>query len=161
MADLVRPLLAALVNDDLRLVLAEALAQGAPPLTPARRARATEKLIATEVLSDADGVARFDPDRIRDTLRSLAKPRRDGMDRFLTMAGRVDRYPSNEVERIELLRHLAARAIAPRERLTEPVLTARLSELADDAVLLRRHLVDHGVVQRTPDGLEYWLTAES
>ena len=52
---------------------------------------------------------------------------------------------------------LAKRALQPGERMTEPVLTVRLEGLADDAVLLRRHLIDYGVAERTPGGEEYWL----
>lgn len=159
MADLVRPLLAALINDDLRQVLAETLIADAEPLTAARRARATEKLIATGILSDAEGGLTFDPAQVRTALQSLATPRREGVERFLTPAGKVDRYPSDHATRVELLHHLAHGVLQPSDRLTEPVLTERLRALADDPVLLRRHLVDYGVVQRTPGGEEYWLTA--
>lgn len=160
MADLVRPLLAALINDDLRQVFAEALIADAEPLTAARRERATQKLIATGILADIDGVLTFDTAQVRTALQALATPRREGVERFLTPAGRVDRYPSDHATRVEFLQHLARCVLQSADRLTEPVLTERLQALADDPVLLRRHLVDYGVVQRTPGGEEYWLTAE-
>lgn len=157
MTDLVRPLLAALINDDLRLVLAEALAEGLEPLSPAKRARARQKLIDTGVVT-ADGDAlTFDPGQARKALQAMARPRREGLDRFLTDTGRVDRYPSDHETRVEFLTTLAKRALQPGERMTEPVLTVRLEGLADDAVLLRRHLIDYGVAERTPGGEEYWL----
>ncbi len=159
MSDLVRPLLAALINDDLRLVLAEALAEGIAPLSASRRARAREKLIDTGVLmADGDSVT-FDPARAREALQALARPRREGLGRFLTNTGRVDRYPSDHETRVQFLQMLATRAMQPGERITEPILTSRLEEIADDAVLLRRHLIDYGVASRTPGGEEYWLTA--
>lgn len=158
MTELVRPLLAALVNDDLRLVLAEAIVAGVEPLSPARRERAISKLVSTGVLDDTGDAATFDVAKVRDALRSLAVPRATGVERFLAADGRIDRYPTDHDTRVELLTMIAHRALQPDERVTEPVLTERLEALADDAVLLRRHLIDYGIAQRTPAGTEYWLT---
>jgi hypothetical protein len=44
------------------------------------------------------------------------------------------------------------------EPVTERELTDRLHEVAHDPVGMRRAMVDHGLVQRTRDGAEYWRT---
>ena len=58
-----------------------------------------------------------------------------------------------------MTRYLAAQAMPTLlEPTTERELTARLQELADDPVGLRRAMVDRGLVRRTRDGAEYWRT---
>lgn len=158
MTDVTRPLLAALLNADLAAALGEVLTQEST-LTDSRRAAALEKLRQLGLIDLDERDARVNSENLRQTLTALAKPRPTGLDRFLTEQGRVDRYPSDTGTRIQLLEMLAARVLSDHERVEEVEFTTRLSGLADDAVLLRRHLIDYGVVNRTADGAEYWLTA--
>ncbi|MBD7994296.1 DUF2087 domain-containing protein [Arthrobacter sp. Sa2CUA1] len=42
-------------------------------------------------------------------------------------------------------------------QLTEAEVTARLAEYSDDPAMVRRAMVDEGIVRRSPDGSRYWL----
>lgn len=78
--------------------------------------------------------------------------------RFLR-SGRLESMPRRCRDKIAVTRYLAAAALpALLEPVTERALTDRLAELAHDPVGLRRAMVDHGLVQRTRDGAEYWRT---
>lgn len=82
-----------------------------------------------------------------------------GIDRFLRL-GRIERYPSNRAERRELLAWIAAEAVRPEENLTEKQVNERLLSYTDDVVLLRRYLVDFGLLQRTASGSSYCRPAD-
>ncbi|MDQ0664082.1 hypothetical protein QFZ35_002580 [Arthrobacter ulcerisalmonis] len=85
------------------------------------------------------------------------QPRRrpqTGLDRFMRL-GRIERYPANAAERRELLAGIAREVFAPEEKLTERQVNERLLAYTDDVVLLRRYLVDFGLLQRTPSGSSY------
>jgi hypothetical protein len=85
------------------------------------------------------------------------QPRRQpktGVDRFMRL-GRIDRYPANKAERRELLAWIVGEAIQPGESLTERQVNERLLSYTDDIVLLRRYLVDFGLLQRTASGSSY------
>lgn len=73
--------------------------------------------------------------------------------------GRLVAMPRRWRDKETVVRYLAVQAMP---RLLVPVgereLTARLAELADDSVGLRRAMVDLGLVSRTRDGAEYWRT---
>ena len=98
------------------------------------------------------------PDSIfRDLLSQ--QPRRQpqtGLDRFMRL-GRIERYPANVAERRELLARIAGEVISPGEKLTERQVNERLLGYTDDVVLLRRYLVDFGLLQRTSSGSSYSL----
>lgn len=62
-------------------------------------------------------------------------------------------------DKIAVTRYLAAQVLPDLlEPVAERELTARLAQVAQDPVALRRAMVDQGVVQRTRDGAEYWRT---
>lgn len=42
-------------------------------------------------------------------------------------------------------------------RLTEAEVTSRLAEYSEDPAMVRRAMVDEGIVRRSPDGSRYWL----
>lgn len=42
-------------------------------------------------------------------------------------------------------------------RLTEAEVTSRLAEYSEDPAMVRRAMVDEGIVHRSPDGSRYWL----
>lgn len=77
-----------------------------------------------------------------------------GVDRFLRL-GRIDRYPSSAADRRELLAWIVGEAIQPGEDLTERQVNERLLSYTDDVVLLRRYLVDFGLLERTASGSSY------
>lgn len=90
------------------------------------------------------------------------QPRRQaqtGLDRFMRL-GRIERYPANKAERRELLAWIVSQAIKPGETLTERQVNERLLSYTDDVVLLRRYLVDFGLLSRTPSGSSYSLPEE-
>ncbi|HEX5859439.1 MAG TPA: GNAT family N-acetyltransferase [Microbacterium sp.] len=86
-----------------------------------------------------------------------AKRPRTGPERFVTEDGRIDRWPVQAEDRLELLKWVADRALVPGQVLSEREINARLSAFTGDVALLRRLLVDHGVLERTRSGSEYAL----
>ena len=81
---------------------------------------------------------------------------RTGLDRFLRL-GRIEQYPANAAERRALLARIAGEVMSPGERLTERQVNERLLSYTDDVVLLRRYLVDFGLLRRTASGSSYSL----
>ncbi|MGO4187915.1 DUF2087 domain-containing protein [Pseudarthrobacter sp. TAF60_1] len=77
-----------------------------------------------------------------------------GVDRFLRL-GRIDRYPATAADRRELLAWIVGEAIQPGEDLTERQVNERLLSYTGDVVLLRRYLVDFGLLERTASGSSY------
>ncbi|MFH6780105.1 DUF2087 domain-containing protein, partial [Clavibacter michiganensis] len=75
-------------------------------------------------------------------------------ERFLR-DGRIAQWPAGPADLDDLLRHVVAQVLDPDEVLDERTLAARLLRLTDDHALLRRHLVDAGLVLRTRSGSEY------
>jgi hypothetical protein len=78
--------------------------------------------------------------------------------RFLR-SGRLESMPRKWRDKVAVTRYLASQVLPTLlEPVTERELTDRLHELAHDPVGMRRAMVDHGLVQRTRDGAEYWRT---
>lgn len=154
----VRPVLAALNNPATRRVYAQiVLEQGDPgdDLSPSRRKSALETLLSAGLVADGEG--RW---TATDVFRGLlaAAPRRarpTGVERFLTPNGVIDRYPANAKERRDLLAHVAEQILPGGEVLTERELNERLERHSTDVATLRRYLVDHDLVRRSPDGSRY------
>lgn len=152
-----RRVLAALANRDARTAYAQAvLGQDVlPDAKEPRRARAVGILLDAGLVEQA-GTGLAAPDAVfRDLLSQ--RPRRQpktGVDRFLRL-GRIDRYPANAADRRELLAWIVGQAIRPGEELTERQVNERLLNFTDDVVLLRRYLVDAGLLERTLSGSSY------
>lgn len=173
-----RRLLAALANADARTVFAEIVLGREPgadvALSPARRTKALAVLAGAGLLEvhDAGPSPSADPslrggaspaapprlraDAFREALERFARVPRTGVDRYLRPDGRIDRYPAGHNERVELLAWIAARLLAPGERTAEGLLNARLTEFTGDVPMLRRYLVDYGLIDRAADGSAYW-----
>lgn len=149
-----RPVLAVLANPDARRVLAE-LMLGAQPdaagarLSPSRRSHVAEMLRKAGLVG-ADGC--LDESVFARVLRDASRPARTGVERFLTAEGRVDRYPAQASDLRELPSRIAHEVLAEGEVVGKREFTRRLSRHADDAVVLRRHLVDAALVERTRSG---------
>ena len=152
-----RAVIAALRDDDVRALLGETAPAA---LTPRRRERAQQRLIALGlVVDDGDGI-RFDDTPLRDLLSNAPRPQ--GPERFLDSDGRIDRYPAQAADRLAVLRHVAVRAFSPDTVLSERDVNERLEPYAPngDVAVLRRYLVDHGLLRRTASGSEYVRTHE-
>ncbi|WP_227497204.1 DUF2087 domain-containing protein [Planctomonas psychrotolerans] len=147
-----RAMVAALANEDLRSEYAR-IVLGSGEL----HERRTAQLIRAGLVTTHDGR----PVPATEGLRALLADRTDerpqrGPKRFLRPDGAIDRYPSQHADREELLRHIAATFMAPDERLSEAELNDRLRPFDDDTALLRRYLVDYGILDRSPSGSEYF-----
>lgn len=151
-----RQVFGALANDETRRAYAQAVLGIPGDLPPARQAKA-EKNLQSAGLFTAEGLV---DDGVYARTLSVGATRapKEGIERFLDADGRIDRYPKNYGERVELLQAIGTRAMEHGEELNELDLTLRLENLADDAVLLRRYLVDYGVLLRRPDGSVYRLS---
>lgn len=83
----------------------------------------------------------------RTTSRSIAA-------RFLGR-GPLERLPKREDDRLALLELVARQVLPLGEDADEPGLNLRLRAFGDDTAMLRRALVDHGLVSRSADGSRY------
>lgn len=77
---------------------------------------------------------------------------RTGLDRWLR-DGRIATYPSRPADREELLAWIAARL--PDRELTEKEVGEHLALVTDDIAVVRRYLVDAGLLDRAADGTGY------
>lgn len=159
MSDRWRAVVAALVNPELRAALAEV---SAIELTDNRRERAFARLADIGLVSQhSDGSWVFDEAFVRSILNENPAVRRTGIDRFLDKDGRIDRYPLQYADRHELLAWVAERAFTAADVLSEGDVNERLEPFAPggDVAVLRRYLVDHVLLERTPSGSEYALVS--
>jgi hypothetical protein len=150
-----RGVAAALLNPDLRAVLAESM--GVAEMGTARRQRAASRLIEIGLLSETDAGVVFDEAFVRELLAEQPRPRPSGPLRFLDGSGRIDRYPVQSGDRAELLRWVAEQAFVPGEVLSERATNERLARFTGDVAVLRRYLVDAELLERTRSGSEYAL----
>jgi hypothetical protein len=153
--------MAALANREARTAYAQIVLGGAPVdvlpgFNDQRRIRAINVLLdAGLVVRTASGDVEASDAVFQDLLSQ--QPRRQpktGVDRFLRL-GRIDRYPASAGDRRELLAWIAGDAIQAGEELTEGQVNERLLSYTDDVVLLRRYLVDFGLLERTASGSSY------
>ncbi len=162
-----RAVIAALANESARRVYAELIlgveSTTLASLSPSRRRQITKVLTQSGLVLEQGGRLITDNAVFADLLASAPAPAKpSGLDRFFDDQGRIAVYPSNPKVRAELLASVAHSVLRPGEVLSEQQINARLSDLTPDVAVLRRHLVDHGVVERTASGTAYALvTAES
>lgn len=90
-------------------------------------------------------------------VRSTAARAQTGPERFLTPDGRIQWFPAASADLRKLLDLIVPRLLSPDEVLTESEMNERAARVTDEVALLRRQLVDHGLVERTPSGSEYAL----
>ncbi len=153
-----RSIAAALANDHARRAFAM-LALGESEqavIGDLGASRATKALAALRRagLIEADA-ANLQPAVFRDLLAADASaPRATGVDRFVS-GGRIDRYPVQAAERATVLRWALERVIPLEIVLSEANVTARLATVTGDPAMLRRFLVDAGMMRRTASGSEY------
>lgn len=156
-----RRVVAVLANNDARtayaqIVLGAKLADVAADLNDRRRHRAIAALLESGLVErNAANDLVASAAVFRDLLTQ--QPRRQaqtGLARFMRL-GRIERYPADMTERRELLAWIVSEAVEPDEHLTEKQVNERLLGYTDDVVLLRRYMVDFGLLERTPSGSSY------
>ncbi|WP_461186891.1 DUF2087 domain-containing protein [Arthrobacter sp. Z4-13] len=156
-----RRVMAALANSDARtayaqIVLGAKLSEVLADMQDQRRDRALAVLLGSGLVErNADGGLVAPESIFRDLLAQ--QPRRQaqtGLARFMRL-GRIERYPANIAERRELLAWIISEAMEPGEHLTEKQVNERLLSYTDDVVLLRRYMVDFGLLDRTASGSSY------
>lgn len=173
-----KPILAALGNEAARTVFARAalgqLDAAARAGLTSREAKALQTWLSLGVLSEAPddgsvascGAVTVDGAHLRAALaapeESGARKARTGVGKFLVggLGPRIQVLPATPAERRELLLWVRDAALRPGEVLTEPQLNERLRVFHEDVALVRRYLVDHGLLERTPTGTEYALPAD-
>ncbi|OUE10256.1 hypothetical protein CMsap09_15010 [Clavibacter michiganensis] len=139
-----------------RVVLGSGLDDALAHLSPARRRKARASLVGSGLVAlDADGRASA-PDAVFRAIlaQQPATPPAQGVERFLR-DGRIAAWPAGPADLDALLRHVVEGVLDPGEVVDERTLTARLVRVTDDHALLRRHLVDAGLLLRTRSGSEY------
>jgi hypothetical protein len=153
--------MAALANKDARtayaqIVLGARLPNVLAELNDQRRNRAIAALLESGLVErNAANELEASEAIFRDLLTQ--QPRRQpqtGVARFMRL-GRIERYPANMAQRRELLAWIAREAIEPGEHLTEKQVNERLLSYTDDVVMLRRYMIDFGLLERTPSGSSY------
>jgi hypothetical protein len=154
--------MAVLANRDARTAYAQIVLGAAPDdmsrgLAGQRLERAVAALLdAGLVQRTAGNVLEASESIFRDLLTQQPKRQpQTGVARFMRL-GRIDRYPANQAERRELLAWIAGETFEPGEELSERKVNERLLSYTDDVVLLRRYMIDFGVLERTPSGSSYF-----
>lgn len=157
--------MAALASEDSRtayaqIVLGARRADVLPDVKEQRRTKAIRVLLEAGLVEQASGgELQASGTVFRDLLSQQPRQPKTGVARFLRL-GRIDRYPASATERRELLAWVANDAVRPDEVLTERQVNERLLGYTDDVVLLRRYLVDYGLLERTLSGSSYARPAE-
>ena len=75
------------------------------------------------------------------------------------VSGSLATFPTREKRRLILLKEIANR-FSPERRYSEQEVNAILGAVYEDHVLLRRLLIDYGLLARRPDGSEYWRVSD-
>lgn len=70
--------------------------------------------------------------------------------------GMLKKFPPNEKQRLIVLREIA-KHIEIGRTYDEKELNQVLKNFFDDYVMLRRYLIEYGILDRKPDGRQYWL----
>jgi hypothetical protein len=154
-----RRIVGVLANDDsravyARIVLGEPVDQVATGLRERRLGRVIGSLVDSGLVEESDGGLVATGEMFRAMLAAEPVQRATGVERFLR-DGRIDRYPAAAGERRELLEWVVTEAFPEDEELDEPAVNERLERFTDDVAVLRRYLVDHELLERTPSGSTY------
>ena len=157
-----RAVLALIVNDDARrmlarLTLGEQIASRSELAT--RERRALDRLLdAKVVVADGSGYAINTPG-LRAAVAAYSPPRPQGIDRFVR-DGRIVSYPASDADRVEVLEWVGQQILKSGEQVDEHEINERLHPFMHEHVLLRRYLVDYGVIERNSDGTGYELASD-
>ncbi|RWZ68744.1 DUF2087 domain-containing protein [Labedella populi] len=154
-----RRIVGILANDEARavyarIVLGEPVTEAATGLRERRLGRVLANLVDSGLVREDSGVLVATGDLFRSMLAAEPAQQATGVDRFLR-DGRIEQYPASAGERRELLEWVVAEAFAPGDELSEGDVNERLARFTDDVAVLRRYLVDHELLERTPSGSTY------
>jgi hypothetical protein len=142
-----RRVVAALGNDERRQVFAAAILDISVDLPPRRREKALRELRDAGVL-DANG-------HVVEAAFVIAEQKRDPLHPFV-VDGRIDRFPVKWERTLEVLEWVVT--TLPDRTMTEREINEHLAHRTTDVALLRRYLVDAGLVTRTADGGSYLIS---
>lgn len=101
-----------------------------------------------------------DENLFKAVLTAAAPKTPKGVDRFFH-EGRIDGLPRAGQDRADLLSHLAERLLPADREISEPEVNRLLATVTRDVPTLRRALVDHGLMERYPDGTGYRRVTEA
>ncbi|WP_163103322.1 DUF2087 domain-containing protein [Peribacillus alkalitolerans] len=72
------------------------------------------------------------------------------------VSGRLKKFPPKEKQRLIVLREITNQ-FENDAIYTEKEINQLLNEIYDDYVMIRRYLIEYGLLDRKPDGSQYWL----
>ena len=155
-----REVVALLANPDTRRIFSMIALGQLGPLSSltARDRRAVSRLTAADMLIASGESLSINTPGLLARVSQFSTSPPEGVDRFIRN-GRIVNYPSSDRDRLALLEWVGDQVLTQGERVTEREIAERLRPFMDEHVLLRRYLVDYGVLQREPDGTDYRLTA--
>lgn len=154
-----RRIVGILANDEARavyarIVLGEPVTEDSTGLRERRLGRVLANLVDSGLVREHAGALVASGDMFRSMLAAEPVQRATGVERFLR-DGRIEQYPASAGERRELLQWVVGEAFVPGDELTEGAVNERLERFTDDVAVLRRYLVDHELLERTPSGSTY------
>jgi hypothetical protein len=79
------------------------------------------------------------------------------IDVFLDETGKIKAWPSKSIKKMEVLKYLATKFEIDKmytEKEVNEIITN--NHTFNDYFLLRRELIDHKLLNRTPNGAQYW-----
>ncbi|QCR20358.1 DUF2087 domain-containing protein [Agrococcus sp. SGAir0287] len=152
-----RPVVAALADPERRLLLARVTVEAArglplhPEAMPTADRRRLVALVRAGLVELRAGGA-HPVDAFTPLLGSTSAA--TGIGRYVSQ-GRIVGWPRRPSDRQAVLAWAADAVLAPGEEVDERTITDRLRALWTDPVLLRRDMVDAGLVARAADGSAY------
>lgn len=154
-----RPVIAALANPNLqpvlgRMLLGENLESALAGIAPSQQSRLRVALTRSGLIASESSDAQLNRAVFAELLARAAEPKKEGVHRFLD-GDRIAQYPANLTERAHLLAWVAERALGADEVVDESTINSRLERFSEDTAVLRRYLVDFGLLERRRDGSEY------
>lgn len=160
-----KPIVAALANAEMRAVFARIVLEPGSKrhfegFSPVRSERLVESLLKSGLIDESGGELAVSETVFRDALAAGTKPPPSGLARFMD-GDRIVQFPSNLSDRVELLRNIAGRVLHGGEEISETEINSRLRRHSDDVAVLRRYLVDFGLVERNRDGTAYCLATST
>ncbi|MHC6175105.1 DUF2087 domain-containing protein [Glutamicibacter endophyticus] len=110
------------------------------------------------LLTEREGTLVVDDDALSQALAAHRKPAEDraGIQRFFD-GPRLHTLPAKPEDRRAVMEAVRHAVLSPGERVSEAQLGDRLRVIHDDVALIRRYLIDHGLLVRSIDGAEYSL----
>lgn len=148
---------AGLKNPAMRAVLGAVLLQETGRLALDRQTtKSLERWEKIGLLSKQGAVWSLNESMLEEAIKSQAKPatHRESVERFFTGL-QLNSLPAKPAERFQVLKYVRDAVIHVGEELAEAQLNERLRVIHPDVALIRRYMVDFGLVDRTANGSTY------